>query len=184
MIAYLQGTILAYTKDGAIVQSGEIGYDCTGAWLSRLPVGDPVSLYTYHYLENQTIPRLIAVPTSEARSLLIELLSVSGVGPKMAGRILDALPPAKLISAITVGDLSTLTSVKGLGKKTAQKIILELGKTLVLESSSATLPYLDALLSLGFSRSEIETAVKNTDVTNLTENQAITVLLRSLGKRS
>ena len=102
----------------------------------------------------------------------------------MAGRILDALPPAKLISAITVGDLSTLTSVKGLGKKTAQKIILELGKTLVLESSSATLPYLDALLSLGFSRSEIETAVKNTDVTNLTENQAITVLLRSLGKRS
>ena len=182
MQAYLAGTILEHTNDGAIVLVAGVGYACAGSWLKSIPPGDEVTLFTYHYLENQSVPRLIAVKTSASRELLIELISVSGVGPKMAGSILDALTPHALLSAITSSDIDTLTSVKGLGKKTAQKIILELGKTLVLDSTVATHPYFEALVSLGFTRSEIETAIKSTDVTGLSDNQAVTALLRSLGR--
>lgn len=180
MIAYLKGTIQNHTNNGAIVIVGDIGYDCIGGWLLGQKVGALVELYCYHYLENQSIPRLLAVSSLEARSLVISLLDVSGVGPKMAGRILDHLKPENLIAAITTGDLDTLSRVKGLGKKTAQKIILELGKTLVLDSST-TSPYIEALLSLGFTKSEIDTALKNTVVTGLTESQALSALMRNLG---
>lgn len=182
MQAYLNGTILSHTKDGAIIVVAGVGYDCTGSWLKTLPVGTALELYTYHYLENQSIPRLIAVKSSVARELLIELLSVSGVGPKMAGRILDALTPPQLLTAITSSDVTTLSQVKGLGKKTAQKIILELGKTLVLDSTTKSHPYFEALVSLGFSRSEIESAIQATDVTGLSDNAAISALLRALGR--
>lgn len=181
MIAFLQGTILAHTKSGAIIKSGDVGYDCIGGWLLSEPVGSVESLYCYHYLENQTIPRLLALRTLSARDLVISLLDVSGVGPKMAGRILDTLPPERLVTAITGGDLTTLSSVKGLGKKTAQKIILELGKTLVTDAAPST-PYNDALLSLGFTQTEISQAISSTDLEGLTESQALSALMRALGK--
>lgn len=180
MIAYLKGTILSHTKSGAIIVVGGIGYDCIGGWLLSQKQGSEVELYCYHYLENQSIPKLLAVSSLEARSLVISLLDVSGVGPKMAGRILDYLTPENLIAAITAGDLDTLSRVKGLGKKTAQKIILELGRTLVLDTSSNS-PYSEALISLGFTKSEIDTALKNTNVTGLTESQALSALMRNLG---
>lgn len=182
MQAYLKGTILSYTKDGAIIVVNGIGYDCTGSWLKSRSVGSTIELYTYHYLENQSIPRLIALKSAESRELLIELISVSGVGPKMAGRILDTFTPADLISAITSSDVARLSQVKGLGKKTAQKIILELGKTLVLDQSSPSQPYVEALISLGFSHSEIEQAAKSTQLTGLSDNAAISELLRTLGR--
>ena len=180
MIAYLKGTILTHTGHGAIVQSGDIGYDCIGGWLMTIAPGSTVELYSYHYLENQSIPRLLAVSSLDARSLVISLLDVSGVGPKMAGRILDHFTPSNLVTTITEGDLDTLSRVKGLGKKTAQKIILELGKTLVLDTPSSS-PYSEALLSLGFTKSEIDTALKNTVLTGLTESQALSALMRNLG---
>lgn len=181
MQAYLKGSILTHTKDGAIVLVGDLGYECLGNWLKTLTVGTQIELYTYHYLENQTIPRLIAVKSNEARELLIKLLDVSGVGPKMAGRILDTFSPSVLISTITQGDLTTLCHVKGLGKKTAQKIILELGKTLVLDSAITSSPYYEVLSSLGFGNAEIESVLQKTELSDLNENQAITALLRSLG---
>lgn len=181
MQAYLKGSVLTHTKDGAIVLVGDIGYECLGNWLKNLTIGTQIELYTYHYLENQSIPRLIAVKSAQARELLIQLLDVSGVGPKMAGRILDSFTPSELISAITSGDITLLSHVKGLGKKTAQKIILELGKTLVFDSTVSSSPYYDALISLGFGHNEIETAIKATDTTNLNENQALSAILRSLG---
>lgn len=182
MLAYLQGTILAHTKNGAIILSGTLGYDCIGGWLLTKPLGTQIELYTYHYLENQSIPRLLALQSLQARSLAIALLDVSGVGPKVAGRILDTLSPSTLLEAITTGDLTLLSTVKGLGKKTAQKIILELGKTLVLENASSS-PYTEALRSLGFTPAEIENALKTTDTTNLSESQALTALMRTLGGR-
>jgi len=181
MISYLSGTILTHTKEGAIILVGGVGYECLGSWLTRLPVGELATVYTYHYLENQSIPRLVACVSLAARDLLLQLLSVSGVGPKMASRIIDALPPTRLIKAIQDSDLTTLSSVKGLGKKTAQKIILELGKTLITESAASS-PYHEALTSLGFSSLEIARAVDKTDLTNLTDDQAITAILRNLGR--
>lgn len=181
MIAYLKGTILAHIEGGAIVTTDNIGYALIGTWLSRRAIGTSVELYCYHYLENQSIPRLLAVESLEARGLVISLLDVSGVGPKMAGRILDTLAPADLVSAITTGDLSTLSKVKGLGKKTAQKIILELGRTLVLGSNISS-PYTEALLSLGFTKAEVDHALKTTKTDGLSESQALGALMRNLGR--
>lgn len=182
MISYLSGSILTHTKDGAIILVSGVGYECLGSWLTRISVGETVTVYTYHYLENQSIPRLVGCVSLQSRDLLLQLLSVSGVGPKMASRIIDALAPARLIKAIQESDLATLSSVKGLGKKTAQKIILELGKTLLTESAASS-PYHEALLSLGFSSLEIARAVEQTELSGLTDDQAITAILRSLGRK-
>ncbi|MFH2085631.1 MAG: Holliday junction branch migration protein RuvA [bacterium] len=184
MIAYLSGTILHHTKDGAVVLVAGIGYEVLGFWLGRIALGTKLDLYTYHYLENQTIPRLIGCPTKEGKDLLLELISVSGVGPKMAGKILDAASPATIKAAITAGNLDFLMSIKGLGKKTAQKIILDLGKTLVEATTSAESYIYDALRELSFDKREIDHVLEKLDLTGLSESAALSLVLKTLGKKS
>lgn len=184
MISYLSGTLLHHTKDGAVIVVGQVGYEVIGLWLGRIALGSQLTLYTYHYIENESIPRLIGCESKEARDLLLELISVNGVGPKMAGRILDAALPKSIKSAITTGDLDFLTHIKGLGKKTAQKIILDLGKTLVEAVSSANSYIYDAMSALSFDRREIDKVLESTDLTGLTESQALSVVLKKLGKKS
>lgn len=181
MLAYIKGDILAHTKDGAVIRVGDLGYEIMGSWLGKIPSGSSVEIWTYQYFENESVPRLIGCKTPEARHLFIALLAVSGVGPKMAGRIVDYLEPAQLIKAISSGDLTSLGSVKGLGKKTAQKIILELGKTLVSVNSSDD-PLVEALSSLKFTPQEISQAIESTDLTGLSEKDKLTTLLRVLGR--
>src|SRR5690348_353197 len=118
MIAYLTGLLMSHTPDGAIIVVSGVGYEVIGLWLGRITLDSEVKLYTHHYLENQTIPRLIGCQTKEGRDLLMELISVSGVGPKLAGKILDAASVQAIKTAITSADLTFLTSIKGLGKKT------------------------------------------------------------------
>jgi Holliday junction DNA helicase RuvA len=183
MISYLSGSLLHHTKDGAVIDVGGVGYEAIGLWLGRQTLGTSVKLYTYHYLENQTIPRLIACQSKEARDLLIDLIGVSGVGPKMAGKILDAAPVAAIKTAITTGDLDFMTQIKGLGKKTAQKIILDLGKTLVEATSSANSYIYDAMRELNFDKREIDRVLASLDLTGLSESAALSLVLKSLGKK-
>ena len=183
MIAYLTGTLIDHTKDGAILQVGDLGYELIGLWLGRLALGTKLSLYTYHYLENESVPRLIACQTKEARDLLIELISVSGVGPKLAGKILDSASPSSIKAAITSADLEFLSSIKGLGKKTAQKIILDLGKTLVQATTSAHSYIYDALRQLSFDKREIDKVLDSLDLTGLSESAALSLVLKKLGQK-
>lgn len=184
MIAYLSGTLLHHTKDGAVILVNGIGYEVLGPWLGRQTLGSQQSIYTYHYLENESLPRLIGCQTKEGRDLLIELITVNGVGPKMAGRILDAATPSAIKSAITSADLDFLTHIKGLGKKTAQKIILDLGKTLVEATSSANSYIYDALKELSFDKREIDRVLESLDLTGLSESAALSIVLKTLGKKS
>lgn len=183
MISYLSGNLLHHTKDGAVISVSGVGYEVIGLWLGRLPLESEITLYTYHYLENQTIPRLIGCQSKEGRDLLIELIGVSGVGPKLAGKILDAATPRSIMSAITSGDLDFLAHIKGLGRKTAQKIILDLGKTLVEATTSATSYIYDALKELSFDKREIDKVLENVDLTGLSESAALSLVLKSLGKK-
>ena len=183
MISYLTGKLLSHTSDGATILVSGVGYDVIGLWLGRQTLGSELSLYTYHYLENQTIPRLIGCQTKEGRDLLIELISVNGVGPKLAGKILDAATPSAIKTAITTSDLDFLTHIKGLGKKTAQKIILDLGKTLVEATSSANSYIYDALKELSFDKREIDRVLETTDLTGLSESAALSIVLKNLGKK-
>lgn len=184
MIAYLSGIIKAHTKDGAIILSDGLGYEVLGLWLGRLRLNEKVQAFTYHYLENQSIPRLIGCQSLEARGLLLELISVNGVGPKMAGKILDAASVPALKSAITGGDLAFLTGIKGLGKKTAQKIILDLGKTLVASTDSAHQFIYEALRELSFDKREIDRALQSLDLTGLSESSALAKVLQALGRKT
>ena len=183
MITYLSGTLLDHTKDGAVILVGGVGYEVIGLWLGRQTIGTDLTLYTYHYLENQTLPRLIGCQTKEGRNLLIELITVNGVGPKMAGRILDASSVPAIKTAITTGDLDFLTHIKGLGKKTAQKIILDLGKILVEATSSANSYIYDALRELSFDKREIDRVLETVNLTGLSESQSLTIVLKQLGKK-
>lgn len=183
MIAYLKGRLLSHTADGGVIQVQGVGYEVIGLWLGEHKLGEEIELYTYHYLENQSLPRLIGCKSLAARSLLLELIGVSGVGPKMAGKILDSAPPQAIMSAITSADLDTLTKIKGLGKKTAQKIILELGKTLVESTNSAENYIYQALRGLSFEKSEIDRAVEAVDLTGLSESQALSLVLKKLGRK-
>lgn len=182
MIATLSGPILAHTPEGAIVGVGGIGYEVLGLWLGRLSVGTKLTLYTYHYLENQSLPRLVGCQTQEDRTLLLELIKVSGVGPKLASKILDAATVSAIKAAITTADLDFLTSIKGLGKKTAQKIILDLGKTLVEATTSANNYIYEALRELAFDKREIDHALEHLDLTGLSESSALAKVLQSLGR--
>lgn len=183
MIAYLSGELLHHTKDGAVILSGGIGYEVIGLWLGRQVLGSDIDIYTYHYIENESIPRLIGCQSKEGRDLLIELITVNGVGPKMAGRILDAASVSSIKTAITSADLDFLTSIKGLGKKTAQKIILDLGKTLVEATSSANSYIYDALKELSFDKREIDRVLESVDLTGLSESQALSLILKRLGQK-
>jgi Holliday junction DNA helicase RuvA len=184
MIAFLSGTILAHTKDGAIVKCGSVGYEVIGTWLGRIAVDTPIDIWIYEYLENESIPRMVGCQTLEARNVFLQLLSVQGVGPKMASRIVDTLPSDRLVHAIGSGDIEMLSSVKGLGKKTAQKIVLELGKILVTDISSAHSGIIEALSALRFTPREIQNAIEHTDLTDLSESESITAVLRTLGGSS
>lgn len=184
MIAYLSGQLLHHTGGGAVILAGGIGYEVIGLWLGRQALGSNLEVFTYHYLENQSIPRLIGCQTKEGRDLLVELLTVNGVGPKLAGKILDAAAPAAIKSAITSADLDFLTHIKGLGKKTAQKIILDLGKTLVEATSSANSYIYDALKELSFDKREIDKVLETIDLTGLSESAALSIVLKNLGKKS
>lgn len=182
MIASLTGKLQTHTPDGAIIEVQGVGYDVVGLWLGRVALGTELTLYTYHYFENQSIPRLIGCESKEARELLMELITVSGVGPKLAGKILDAATPAAIKSAITSADLDFLTQIKGLGKKTAQKIILDLGKTLVEATTSAHGYIYDALRELSFDKREIDRAINQTTIEGLSESQALSAILKTLGR--
>lgn len=182
MIAYLKGQVVTHTQDGAILQVSGVGYEVIGNWLKSLTLDSEQIVWCYEYLENESVPRLIGCKSQRAREVFIELLGVNGVGPKMAGRIVDTMPIDKLLSAITSGDLTTLSSVKGLGKKTAQKIILELGKTLVADlGASENDSIVEALSTLRFTPQEIKAAIAATNLTGLSENQALSAVLKTLG---
>lgn len=183
MISYLSGKLLHHTKDGAVIVVNGVGYEVIGLWLGRINLGSDVEVYSYHYLENQTIPRLIGCQSQSGKDLLIELISVSGVGPKMAGKILDAASVSAIKTAITSADLDFLTQIKGLGKKTAQKIILDLGKTLVEATSSANSYIYDALRELSFDKKEIDRALESLDLSGLNESESLSLVLKTLGKK-
>lgn len=183
MISYLSGKLLHHTRDGAVILVNGVGYEVIGLWLGRETLGTDLNLHTYHYIENESLPRLIGCQTKEGRDLLIELITVNGVGPKMAGRILDAASVPAIKTAITSADLDFLTHIKGLGKKTAQKIILDLGKTLVEATSSANSYIYDALRELSFDKREIDHVLETVDLTGLSESAALSLVLKQLGKK-
>lgn len=174
MIAFLKGTLAGKTLASAVIDVNGVGFGVhmSQATLSKLPeVGAQVHVHTYMHVTDSGIA-LYGFLADDEKALFERLISVSGVGPKMALAALSTFSPKALADAIAAQDVTQVSKIPGVGKKTAQRIILELkgaldeslgdlfssGEVTILEDrlNGAT----EALLSMGFTSAEAEIALK------------------------
>ena len=128
MIAFITGTIEEKSENGVVINCNGMGYEVqtSTATLSSLPlVGEECKIYTYLQVKEDGIS-LFGFTTVDERELFYKLISVSGVGPKMAITVLSGMNISDLIVSILKEDTTALSRIKGLGKKTAERICLEL----------------------------------------------------------
>ena len=176
MIGYISGNLITANSNGVIVlETGGIGYEitCSAQAYEVIVNQGKGSLFTYLNVRDYGF-YLYGFISIEEKSMFLKLISVSGVGPKMGISILSSMPLNELAFIIASQDVKSLSKVKGLGKKTAERIILELRENISQldlpegskkpSTKTKTEPSLEddaviALMSLGFLRAESEKAV-------------------------
>jgi len=173
MIAQLRGVLLEKHPNQAIVETGGVGYDVTipVSTYTRLPdAGAEVRLRIHTHVREDALA-LYGFLTQDEKGLFEKLIGVSGIGPKLAVTILSGLAAPDLIQAISRGEVERLVRIPGIGKKTAERMVLELRDKLPATSGEAPAPaaatlsaveqdVLSALLNLGCARPQAETAVR------------------------
>lgn len=199
MIGYIKGTLEFIGENFVIIENNGIGYNVfvTANTASRLTksVGD-AKLFIDMNVKEDSIS-LYGFITKEELEMYRKLISISGVGPKGAISILSALAPSQVSMAIITGDIKMLTVGQGIGKKTAERIILELKDKIKTEDAVATdfgavakndissqekTEAIDALVSLGFSRSEAYKTVIDVYADNMDTPDIISLALKKLSK--
>jgi len=172
MIAHLRGKLLAKHPNQAVVEAGGVGYDITISvpTFSGLPAaGSEVSLHIHTHVREDSIA-LYGFLRSAEKQLFEKLISVSGIGPKLAITVLSGMPADEMVPAIRTNDVARLTRIPGIGRKTAERLVLELRDKLPVASAEApAIPartpveedVLSALLNLGYQRAAAEKAVSS-----------------------
>lgn len=200
MFYYLDGTVAEILPGLAVIDCGGVGYACatTNYTLSQLKKGERAKLYTYMNVREDAVDLFGFSSQSELHSFKL-LLGVSGVGPKAALAILSTNTPANLAMAVVMGDEKALTAAPGIGKKIAQRIILELKDKLAKEQASfgpdtgGSVPLTvlpndkaeeagAALAVLGYSGSEVAAALKGIDIDILPLEEIIRQALKRMVK--
>jgi len=168
MIAFLHGQLAEATPTHVVVDCGGVGYSVFIPLSSydKLPAkGSVVKLLTYHHVNAQDgTQQLFGFATPDEREMFLLLISISGIGPKLACNILSSASITGLRNAIVSGDTKTLSSLRGIGKKTAERLVLELKDKVAGESKAAPSdPRLAdailALVSLGYKQVDAQRAV-------------------------
>lgn len=190
MIGYLEGTVRSVRDSWCLVMVAGVGYKvfATKETLARLPVDTPIAFWTHQAVREDALDLYGFVDEAELRFFEL-LLSVSGIGPKSALGILDIATVETLQNAVVAGNAGYLTNVSGIGKKTAEKIVLELkdklGKdsTLTGAAFAGDVEALEAMRALGYSASEAREALRavSPDITKGTER--LREALRIVGSR-
>jgi Holliday junction DNA helicase RuvA len=169
VITQLRGKVVARRLDGVVLDVGGVGYlvQTTRRALSKAHGGGEVTLDTYLHVREDAL-QLYGFAESAERELFERLLSVAGVGPKVALAILSSSTPTELRRAIALEDTTRFVAIPGIGRKTAQRVVLELKEKLgptegVGEPSGQELVARDALVELGYSVAEAERALAGTD---------------------
>lgn len=136
MIAFVHGIAADMTENSVIVETGGIGYEIymTGESLSQLPMGEKVKIHTYFQVREDAM-QLYGFLKKDDLQMFKLLLGVNGVGPKAAMGVLSGITADELRFAVLSDDVKTLSKAPGIGKKTAQKLILELKDKLKLEDA-------------------------------------------------
>lgn len=189
MIAHLSGTLHEKHLQRLIVDVGGVGYDVVVPLSTMYAIGDPgsrVALRIYTHVREDAL-QLFGFATTLEQSLFERLISVSGIGPKVALSVLSGIEPAELTRAIRSSDLARLTRIPGVGKKTAERIVLELKDRLPDAGVAETAPskpgddvrddLLSALVNLGYQQSTVEKTVDK--VLAAAEDRSFEPLLRA-----
>lgn len=207
MISYLQGDLLEASPSACVILASGIGFELgiSGTTAASLPaLGEFASLYVRMQVREDAVA-LFGFATKDERTMFDRLVAVSGVGPKLALAVLTRFSPAQLYAVVMAEDEKGMSSVSGVGKKTAQRLILELkggfakdkgaawadvpaGGSVAATSATAPTSALDdaqaALLSMGFSPQEAELALKGYDGGDMRVEEILAGALRRLGMES
>jgi len=188
MIGYLQGIIKHKTNKTLIINVNGVGYSVftTGAALQQYKIGDKVELYTHTYVREDVL-EIYGLEKAEEIDFFKKLIGISGVGPKSALGIFEVAKINDIKKAISQGDPSLLTKVSGIGKKTAELIIVKLkdkGVDLVTDNITGgeNGEVIDALISLGYSAADARTTLSKISPNLNTTEEKIKAALKLLSK--
>jgi len=184
MIAHLSGTLLSKQATSAIVDVGGVGYDVAiplSTFYELGDVGEPVQLRVYTHVREDTI-QLFGFKTTRERELFLQLISVNGVGPGLAIKLLSGMNADEMIASIRTNNLVRLVAIPGVGRKTAERLVVDLRDKIAALSSPALEEEfaaraaasgapastdamrddaMSALSNLGYQKAAVEKAVKN-----------------------
>ncbi len=181
MIGYLEGEVIARRPDWLILKVGGVGYKVYSVGFDG-QIGQSLAIYTFD-LVREDRRELYGFASLEALELFETMIEVNGVGPKLAAKILSNAAHDSVIEKILAGDVDFLTGIPGVGKKTAQKIILELKGVLVTESdepNSVDEEAIDALVGLGYARRDVADVLR--DVVAESTEDRIRAALKQLSR--
>lgn len=202
MIAFLSGKLLEKQANTAIVDVGGVGYEVSiplSTFYELGDVGSDVSLRIYTHVREDAI-QLFGFKTVRERDLYLRLISVQGIGPKSGIAMLSGMSADEIILALRTDDLGRLTTIPGVGRKTAERMVIELrdkvgelaeGGSAAMDASAAAMPAdavfedaLSALTNLGYQRNLAEKALKQAvqDGTELTVQKLLRRGLQLLAK--
>ncbi|MCL2223484.1 MAG: Holliday junction branch migration protein RuvA [Defluviitaleaceae bacterium] len=205
MIAYVKGELVFVYERSVVVDVSGVGYlvNASPATISRLPVrGSQVQIFTY-FQSGESGQSLHGFLTQEEVRLFTLLISVSGIGPKVASAILGAMTPQQIILSIVAQDAVALSKAPGVGKKTAQRVMLELKDKIktaaafddssseiaasfdsaASPTSAAKQDAIDALLALGYGRAEAVQSVLEVAAPEMPAETIIKLALKKLMKQ-
>ena len=172
MLAYIKGIVTYKDGEYAIVETGGIGYELlmsTHALASLPPVGNAAQVWTYLNVKEDGWS-LFGFADPAEKEMFVRLIGVSGIGPKIAISALSTFKAPELAASISAGDIAAVSTISGIGKQTAQRIVLELQGVLAASDADASISAGNAstqirdaaaaLESMGFSADEIASALK------------------------
>lgn len=193
MITHIQGRLVEKTPTEVVIDCSGVGYHINISLhtFSLLPEGESLKLFTFLQVKDDS-HTLFGFVEKQERELFKLLISVSGIGANIARTMLSSLAPQQIIQAIASNDVGTVQSIKGIGAKTAQRVILDLkdkvlkvynlDEVSVIESNTNKEEALSALEVLGFARKSAEKVIEkiNRDSPNATVEDLIKQALKSL----
>lgn len=176
MIGYIKGKVKSLKNGILVLENNGMGYEitCSNSVMRKYTQEDDCEVFTYLSVKDDGIS-LFGFVSEQEKIMFLKLITVSGVGPKMGITVLSGMELSRLITCIAASDVKELSKIKGLGKKTAERIIVELREKVgAVQSESCTANSLDysdsetqvnqdaviALMSLGFTKAECTDALK------------------------
>ena len=188
MIASLSGNVKVKTEQGVIVEVGGVGYlvHAPTPVVAKLKTGKPAKLLTELVVRDDSMT-LYGFETIEQQELFRILIGVSGLGPKSALALLSTFKPGELAGIVAAGDVDAITTVPGIGKRGAERIILELKGKLQLEvvstnGDSRTAQVKDALVALGYTPAELRGVLSQINGSDAAVEDLVRDALRELAK--